>query len=118
MTTLHIYGCGGKDLSVLGTLTGVDDLGLYAQDWTSNNYLDDRVPLGDLSFISNLESLEALNLNGISDYSELKYVKTLKNLTELNVMTLDYESIPSDILQEIQAALPSCDIYNRSIYYG
>lgn len=118
MTDLHIYGCGGLDLTPLGAMTGLETLGLYAEDWTSNNYWDDRVPLSNFGFISELKSLETLNLNGISDYSELDCVKSLTNLMQFDVMTLDYESIPSDLLQELQAALPNCTIENRSVYYG
>lgn len=118
LTNLHMYGCGGRDLSALGELTGLETLGLYAEDFTSNNYWDDRTPLNNLSFISNLEALENLNLQGISDYSELNIVKSLKNLTQLDVMTLTHESIPADLLQELQAVLPSCVISNRRIIYG
>ena len=118
LSYLHVYACGGLDLSSLGAITGLETLGLYARDYTSNNYWNDRIPLSNLSFISNLEALENLNLQGISDYSELNYVKSLKSLTQLDVMTLDRESIPNDLLQELQTALPSCAISNRSIYYG
>lgn len=118
MTDLHIYGCGGLDLSPLGAMTGLETLGLYAEDWTSNNYWDERVPLSNFGFISELESLETLNLNGISDYSELDCVKSLKNLTQFDVMTLDYEPIPNNLLQELQTALPNCTIENHSVYYG
>jgi len=118
MSDLHMYGCGGRDLSVLGTLTGLKTLGLYAEDYRANNYWNAQTPLSNLSFISNLETLETLNLQGISDYSELSYVKSLKNLTQLDATTLDHESIPSDLLQELQAALPGCVIGNRRIHYG
>ncbi len=110
MRYLHMNGCGGLDLSPLEAMTSLENLDLYAEDYTSNNYWENRKPLGGLSFLQNLEGLERLSLQGISDYSELNYVKSLKNLTYLYVRTLNYDSIPSDLLQELQSALPGCSI--------
>lgn len=110
MRYLNLYGCGGLDLSPLEVMKNLEDLYLYAEDYTSNNYWENRKPLGNLSFLQNLEGLDRLSLQGISDYSALNYVKPLKNLTYLYARTLNYDSIPFDLLQELQTAFPGCSI--------
>lgn len=110
MRYLYMYGCGGLDLSPLAAMTNLESLYLYAEDYTLNNYWEGREPLGDLSFLQNFEGLERLCLQGLSDYSALNYVKSLGNLTYLYARTLNYDSIPSDLLQELQTALPGCSI--------
>ncbi len=110
MYYLSLSGCGGLDLSPLGVMKSLEDLDLSAEDYSSDYYWENREPLGDLSFLQNLEGLDRLYLQGISNYSDLSYVKSLKNLTYLYVRTLNYESIPSDLLQELQTALPGCSI--------
>lgn len=110
MRYLRMYGCGGLDLSSIAEMTNLEDLSLDAKEYSSDNYQENSTPLGDLSFVSGLENLERLDLQGISDYSVLDYVKSLKNLTYLFVRTLNYDSIPSDLLQELQTALPGCSI--------
>ena len=114
MSYLYIYDCDGLDLSSLRAMTNLKNLGLYAKDyWMTSNNRDDRDPLGNLGFISEMESLERLYLYGISDYSELNCVKSLKKLTNLTVYMLGNELIPSDLLEELQAALPNCVIDSR-----
>lgn len=105
LENLRISECGGQDLSLLGELTQLKYLYLYAGD-------EENVkPIGDISFLQNLAQLESLMLDGLSDYSQLGYVKGLSGLTYLSTSTLDYSDMPDELYEELKQSLPGCDIY-------
>lgn len=106
---IDINECGGVDLSSLSFLAEMPNLrSLYL---SARNYTtDDETPLGDYSFVQNITQLERLNLNGLADYSQMDVVKSLKNLTYLYFRTMDYETPPNELVQDLQRSLPKCEI--------
>jgi len=107
---LDLYGCGDRDLSPIGELVNLEGLYLYSEDYGQDGW-EDAPPIGDISFLVYLTKLERLNLDGLSNYSQLEVVKSLSNLTDLYVQTIDHSSIPDNVRQELQNALPKCSIH-------
>jgi len=107
---LQVYGCGGCDLTEIGQLSNLRYLYLYARDYSQNDGNAKQSSLDDISFLENLTSLERLNIQGLSSYDQLSVVKSLSNLSDLYVQTLDYSSLPDNIRQDLQTALPKCSI--------
>lgn len=110
LNNLQIYGCGGYDLAVIGQLSNLRYLYLYASDYSQNDWNSKQAPLEDISFLENLTNLERLNIQGLSSYAQLSVVKSLSNLTDLYVQTFDYSSLPDSLRQDLQNALPKCSI--------
>lgn len=106
MSSLYIHGCGGYDLSILGQMTGLERLSLYAENSSSGN----RKPIGDLNFLTSLVKLERLYLYGLADYSHVESVKQLSNLTYLYMRTLGYTAPSDELIRELQQSLPNCEI--------
>ncbi|GHU61511.1 hypothetical protein AGMMS49983_01370 [Clostridia bacterium] len=97
LTNLTILGLGGNeisDISPLASLTNLTFLGLH-----QNN-------ISDISPLASLTNLTELNLeqNRISDISSLKKLKNLQYLQ------LGGNPLMQVQIDELQAALPNCDI--------
>lgn len=110
LTYLALYGCGGRDLSPIGKLINLESLYLYAWDYGQGNWNDEPLSIGDISFLEYLTKLKRLYLDGLSDYLQLEVVKSLTNLTNLSIQIIDSSSIPNNVRQELQNALPKCSI--------
>lgn len=109
---LQIYGCGGFDLAPLGDLNKLKYLYLNAREWEhlNGNWSSRQGPISDISFLASLTELEHLHIRGLSDCDQIDVIKTLSKLSDLYIQMFGNSSLPDNIRQELQTALPKCSI--------
>ena len=95
LTSLSLNGCSITDISALSALTGLTTLSLEDNDIT------------DLAPLSGLRSLTALYLGGNDGIASLE---PLYSLTKLATLDITGREISSEEFDELQKALPDCNI--------
>lgn len=102
LTTLSLTNCGITDVSFLSSLTRLRTL------YLSGNRITDLTPLTSLTALRTLY----LDNNPLTDLTPLTRLTALTTLSMQGVSVADY------VLEDLQAAMPQCRIFNDSTVEG